>query len=200
MAAGYSNGKWQDNDGHYNIADGYKWLRQDHAPKVAWYNIVWSRLNTPKHMFNAWLIRHGRLLTLDRLHKMGITSQRTCFLCGYQDENHDHLFSSCTFTCRCYASFQIWLGLPSNGVVLAERMLKIRSCSGFLRKLLCSLVIALHYHIWHARNLCRVEQKVLHPKAIIQAVREDGRLAIIKYNYCQMSLCDREWCRVKGLM
>ncbi|XP_074288875.1 uncharacterized protein LOC141614022 [Silene latifolia] len=180
MAAGYIHGKWHDNDGHYNIADGYKWLRQDNAPKVTWYNIVWSRLNTPKHMFNACSHRDmgDYLLWIGRIRWVSLLKEPR-FLCGSQDENHDHLFSSCSFTCHCYASFQKWLGLPGNGVVLAERMLKIRSYSGFLRKLLCSLVIALHYHIWHARNLCRVEQRVLHPKAIIQAVREDGRLDIV---------------------
>ncbi|XP_074298966.1 uncharacterized protein LOC141629957 [Silene latifolia] len=200
LAAGYSNGQWQPKGGYYTIEDGYKWLRQDNSPKVTWFNIVWSKLNTPKHAFNAWLIRHGRLLTLDRLSKMGITDQSTCYLCGLQDEDHDHLFRKCIYTCICYARLQSWLGIQGSGFGSAEQMLKLRHCSGFLRKLLCSLVVATHYHIWHARNICRVEQRVLHPKLIIQAVLEDGRLALLKYKYFQISQHDREWCNLRGLM
>ncbi|XP_074298725.1 uncharacterized protein LOC141629650 [Silene latifolia] len=176
------------------------WLRQDNYPKVPWFNSVWSRLNTPKHVFNAWLIKHGRLLTLDRLHKIGITDQRTCYLCGVQDEDHTHLFRNCNYTRRCYDRMQSWIGVLGNGFGSTEQMLKLRHCSGFLRKFLCSLVVAMHYHIWYARNVCRVEQQVIHLKVIVKTVLEDGRLALLRYQYYQMSHYDREWCTLRGLM
>ncbi|XP_074313632.1 uncharacterized protein LOC141648816 [Silene latifolia] len=200
FASGYRNGQWQLQNGHYSIGNGYNWLRQDNLTKVPWFSSVWSRLNTPKHVFNAWLIKHGRLLTMDRLHKMGITDRMTCYLCGTHDEDHAHLIEKCSYTRRCYERMRAWIGALGNGFGSTEQMMKIRHCSGFLRKLLCSLVIAMHYHIWFARNACRVEYKVIHPSFLVKTVIEDGRLALLKYQYYHMSQNDREWCISRGLM
>ncbi|XP_074278607.1 uncharacterized protein LOC141602200 [Silene latifolia] len=200
LMGGYVDGKWLGKNGNYTIVAGYEWLRQVPWPKVNWYTIVWNKINTPKHCFTAWLIQHGRLLTLDRLCKMGVTNQKVCFLCGEQNEDHDHLFKYCRYTCLCYNRIQNWLNLRGGSFGNAGEMLKSRHYSGFIRKLFCSLVLATQYHVWYARNICRLEHRVLHPKAILQVVQEDGRMAILKYKYHMMSQIDRNWCRVRGLM
>ncbi|XP_074271342.1 uncharacterized protein LOC141595277 [Silene latifolia] len=87
----YIDNKWLGEDEEYTITTGYDWLMQSTNVKVPWYTIVWNRFNVNKHSFIAWLIKHERLLTLDRLFKMGIVTQLSCYLCGEDTENHEHL-------------------------------------------------------------------------------------------------------------
>ncbi|XP_074292459.1 uncharacterized protein LOC141619331 [Silene latifolia] len=110
---------------------------------------------------------------------MGITDQKMCFLCGDQAEDHDHLFTHCKFTCMCFRMLHNWINLQPRQPGTAEEMMKLRKVSGFMRKLLCSLVIATHYQIWYARNISRMEQKEMHPKIILNAVQEAGRGALM---------------------
>ncbi|XP_074315572.1 uncharacterized protein LOC141651774 [Silene latifolia] len=132
-------------------------------PKVEWYSTVWNNMNLPKHRFIAWLIKHKRLLTLDRLCRMGVTVQT------------------------------MQLGSP-------EKMMRLRKITGFRRKLLCSLVIATQYNIWHARNVCRMEHKVLHPVAIVKSVQEAVKSVMVHKRQDSLAASDINWCRLKGLM
>ncbi|XP_074314302.1 uncharacterized protein LOC141649514 [Silene latifolia] len=143
LKVGYTAGKWTGSNAEYTISSGYDWLHQENWPKVQWHNIVWNRLNTPKHCFNAWLIQQGRLLTLDRLCRMGITDQKTCYLCGIHPEDHDHIFNQCIFTQQCHDRTLNWLQIQVSGNGNAQDMMRNRRISAFRRKLLSSLMVAL---------------------------------------------------------
>ncbi|XP_020272595.1 uncharacterized protein LOC109847767 [Asparagus officinalis] len=56
------------------------------APRVIWHNTVLDGFLYPKHSFTLWLTCHSRLLTKDRLCRMGIlnTNLSNCMLCQWQ--------------------------------------------------------------------------------------------------------------------
>ncbi|XP_074278208.1 uncharacterized protein LOC141601803 [Silene latifolia] len=200
IKGGYIGDKWLGKDIEHKLTDGYDWMRQGNSPKVEWYNTVWNNMNLPKHRFIAWLIKHKRLLTLDRLCRMGITIQKLCFLCGEHDEDHEHLFFHCKYTCLCFNMLYKWIHLQPRQMGSPEEMMGLRKISRFRRKVLCSLVIATQYHIWHARNVGRIEHKVLHPMAIVKAVQEGGESVLLHKRQDNLAAVAINWCRMIGLM
>ncbi|XP_074289196.1 uncharacterized protein LOC141614342 [Silene latifolia] len=120
---GYAQGKWCGDD-CYTIANGYDWLRQEHLLKVQWYSVVWNRYNVPKWSFTMWLQQQQRLLTLDRLTKMGMEVPTECFLCGTAPESHSHLFSECVYTLKCHQLLADWLQLPKRDIVNCVKIAK----------------------------------------------------------------------------
>ncbi|WMV46880.1 hypothetical protein MTR67_040265 [Solanum verrucosum] len=71
------------------------------------------RIAIPKHRFILWLAEMGRLLTKDRLHKMGLDKgNQTCVLCNRDmAENAEHLFSQCVCIMEVWNEMQIWTGI-----------------------------------------------------------------------------------------
>eukprot|EP00252_Welwitschia_mirabilis_P008109 TRINITY_DN19815_c0_g4_i1.p1 TRINITY_DN19815_c0_g4~~TRINITY_DN19815_c0_g4_i1.p1 ORF type:complete len:116 (+),score=12.48 TRINITY_DN19815_c0_g4_i1:563-910(+) len=80
----------------FSSAAAYKIINEHHR-RVEWARNVWGRLTQPRHSFVAWLAMQERLITKDRLLKIGIGADQGCVLCGLMDENTSHLFFSCTF-------------------------------------------------------------------------------------------------------
>ncbi|XP_020254287.1 uncharacterized protein LOC109831369 [Asparagus officinalis] len=61
------------------------------SQNVPWFNIVWGKLNYPKHSFVLWLAVQNRLQTQDRLMRRGIINANSCLLCaGTGNENNNH--------------------------------------------------------------------------------------------------------------
>ncbi|XP_074278279.1 uncharacterized protein LOC141601871 [Silene latifolia] len=71
MVAGYVGDWWLKPHQEYTIASGYDWLSPPMV-KVNWTKFVWIKDAHPKHSFIGWLVMHERLLTRDRLKRMGI--------------------------------------------------------------------------------------------------------------------------------
>ncbi|XP_074293421.1 uncharacterized protein LOC141620453 [Silene latifolia] len=196
----YIDNKWLGKDGEYSISAGYDWLMQDPGVKVPWSTIVWNRFNVHKHSFIAWLIKHERLLTPDRLLKMGIVMQTNCYLCGEDIEDHEHLFVKCRYINQCYSKLLEWLNISLEGEVSAERMLKLRKCSGFVRLVLCAMVTAIQYQVWTVRNLCRHEQYVINPSKLVANVQRDCRLKLMQCQVETLKQGDVVWCKQRGLL
>ncbi|XP_074290286.1 uncharacterized protein LOC141617016 [Silene latifolia] len=192
--------KWLGKDGEYSIKDGYNWLIQEQNSRVSWYHVVWNRFNISSHCFNSWLIHQNRLLTLDRLTKMGIANQGTCFMCDVYQEDHDHLFAKCIYSRHCYGRLFDWLQIRMPGNLSPGGMLKLRNYSGFIRKLLSALMVATQYQIWYARNTSRVNQYVIHPGEIIRTVRQGCHLKLISCTKEGIKQEDIIWCRQRGLL
>lgn len=61
--------------------------------------------------YYGWLSLQGRLATVDRLHKWGIQVAEECVLCMSDDmETLSHLFFTCTYSHRIWASSPHWIG------------------------------------------------------------------------------------------
>ncbi|XP_074288167.1 uncharacterized protein LOC141613332 [Silene latifolia] len=101
----YSNNQWIAKSSGYSVADGYNWLR-DNSPQVPWRHLCWNALNVSRTSFIFWASQQGKLLTLDRLHKMGIVQSTVCFICGSEAESHEHLFYKCEYRKRCMQLMQ----------------------------------------------------------------------------------------------
>ncbi|XP_074266537.1 uncharacterized protein LOC141589812 [Silene latifolia] len=87
---------------HYSITAGYQWIKPDGAV-VPWYPWMLNEWIIPKQKFICWLIAHQRLLTQDRLMRMGILQSNKCFLCGLREESLDHLFFACPLAANAIA-------------------------------------------------------------------------------------------------
>ncbi|XP_074314306.1 uncharacterized protein LOC141649518 [Silene latifolia] len=196
----YVQGQWSDDDEKYTINDGYKWLTQHDMSRVSWFKSVWNKFIIPKHSFIIWLLNQERLLTLDRLGKMGITHQTRCFLCGIHDENHRHLFQECDYARHCYAQLFAWLQVQVPAHLSADSILRIRKYTGFTRLLLSSLVAAVQYHIWRCRNTCRVDGYVTHPTVILKRIKSDCRMRLMTLSIGSLKRGEIDWCMQRGLM
>ncbi|XP_074289197.1 uncharacterized protein LOC141614344 [Silene latifolia] len=196
---GYVNGKWRGLDTLYHIADGYCWLMQGTTHKVPWHTLVWNRYNLPKWCFIMWLKQHQRLLTLDRLQKMGITDQDICFVCGLDPENHTHLFTECTYAIRCFQLLADWLHIPVGNLIDLNLLLKLRSHSLLSKRIIQAAVAGVVYGIWQNRNHCRVDGYVQLPEQLIQQVKLVCKRRVLGVYHGVMKAVDRQWCNGIGL-
>lgn len=88
---------WLDGSGQYTAAKGYEWLRPKQG-RVLWYHVVWHKYKIPKCSFITWLTLNERLLSKDRLLKLGQVVDQVCVLCNQANETIPHLFFACEFT------------------------------------------------------------------------------------------------------
>ncbi|XP_074290831.1 uncharacterized protein LOC141617536 [Silene latifolia] len=197
---GYINGKWRGSDHSYTIADGYKWLMQESDQKVPWYNLVWNRYNVPKCSFIIWLIQHQRLLTLDRLHKMGIVDNTACFLYGVEMETHAHLFQDFIFARQCFHKVAHWLGIPVTGLLDWKKLICLKCPSMFRRPIDMAAMVSTSYYIWHNSNICRLEGYVMHPGKIAQMVQTECKQRVIGIHQGPLKASDMSWCTKIGFL
>ncbi|XP_074265050.1 uncharacterized protein LOC141587466 [Silene latifolia] len=115
IKAGYVGDWWLQNQQVYTIRSGYDWLGSP-CMKVPWAKFVWDSGALPKISFIGWLVMQGRLLTRERLKRMGIVMDDSCVLCANAPETHTHLFFACEYSKRCLQILSSRLGchLPSQ--------------------------------------------------------------------------------------
>ncbi|XP_074315304.1 uncharacterized protein LOC141651495 [Silene latifolia] len=148
------------------------------SPDIAWHPWTSTRLIIPRHGFIVWLTAHKRLLTQDRLLRMGITQTNVCFLCGCNAETVEHLFFQCPFSSRCLELAATWLKIapPDKGVM--EWWVKQRARSLLLKQVIAVVLASLIYHVWMSRNKCRIEGIVPHPQQVVKRCKEETLLRI----------------------
>ncbi|XP_074287932.1 uncharacterized protein LOC141613095 [Silene latifolia] len=117
---------------------GKPWLDYQPTAASSW---AWRKICEIKRELRMLTVKHERLQTLDRLHKIGITQMTCCYLCGEKDENHKHLFQECVYVRRCYQELYDWLEIHGQmrKVACAEDMMKQRGCSGFVSFILLNI-------------------------------------------------------------
>ncbi|XP_074297280.1 uncharacterized protein LOC141627984 [Silene latifolia] len=140
---------------HYAIKAGYQWFKPD-GGKVHWYPWMLNEWIIPKQQFICWLIAHKRLLTQDRLIRMGVIQSNTCFLCGLQEENLDHLFFECPFSSHSRKLVGDWcrFQIPQQNCI--RWWIELRQAAACKKKVLAMVLAGLMYHVWQCRNRCRV--------------------------------------------
>ncbi|XP_074304440.1 uncharacterized protein LOC141639159 [Silene latifolia] len=111
FTAAYQQNQWSDSpENEYTIARGYDLLR-DKDEKINWHNMVWNKLTIPKHGFMAWIYQHKNMNTNEKLYKLGISTDDTCYICGYQTETMDHLFFTCDYSKEVIKIVGQWIGI-----------------------------------------------------------------------------------------
>lgn len=193
LKSGYVNGKWRGTLTEYTIADGYRWLTTEQDIKVTWFNCVWNRYVIPKHSFIGWLAMQERLLTQDRLARMGVTTAGICYLCAQGMETHQHLFADCPYTQKCFAQLTEWLNITWTFPDTWKHILNDRKMTVFARQVVCAILMATYYGIWHNRNTCRVQGAVITPARLITLIKADIRLRISIVYAGRLSSRNLEW-------
>lgn len=76
-------------------------------------DLFWNRVNLPKQRFILWLETLGRLLTKDKLEKMGLVCENKVYvICTeVKEEDATHLFQQCTWTKKVWSAVREWIGV-----------------------------------------------------------------------------------------
>ncbi|XP_074266553.1 uncharacterized protein LOC141589828 [Silene latifolia] len=166
IKAGFVGAWWLQNQQVYTISSGYDWLGSP-CMNVPWANFVWDSGALPKISFIGWLVMQGRLLTRERLKRLGITLDDSCVLCARASETHDHLFFACEYSKRCLQILSSKLGchLPSQGWFAWWNSQVFPSQK--IQQHATMFLLGLIYSIWWSRNHCRTESVLLRPEYLI---------------------------------
>lgn len=92
---------WDSKGGSFSSSETWEKLRNKHQP-VAWHRIVWFPAAIPKHSFVLWLVFHGALVTRNKTCGWGYMGDSLCLFCRACQGSQDHLFFSCSFSCRIW--------------------------------------------------------------------------------------------------
>ncbi|KAK9677000.1 hypothetical protein RND81_11G115300 [Saponaria officinalis] len=176
----------------YNIRDIYSKL-VDEGTKVAWNPWVCTRLFFPKHRFIMWLIVQGRLLTQDRLVRMGIIHENCWFLCGMEEESHWHIFFTCVYSYDCARMVARWLGVTFSLYWTIDWWLRLRTRSLIQKQVIGLALASLFYRIWGVRNKARIESFIMYPRKLCNEVREDVLSRIRVCRVCSLCPRGRDW-------
>ncbi|KAK9675972.1 hypothetical protein RND81_11G045100 [Saponaria officinalis] len=185
----------QGSNVEYSINTGYSWL-VDEGARVRWFPWVGSSLLIPRHAFMLWLVVQGRLLTQDRLMRMRICQENCCFLCGVDEESHDHLFFRCQYSLRCLYLVRDWLGivLPATGIF--DWWVRLRMRSLLQKQIVAMTVASLTYRLWMARNVCRVDRVLPTPGVLCSNVCND---VLLRLAVCDVAMSPSVRIWVQGL-
>ncbi|XP_074305400.1 uncharacterized protein LOC141640528 [Silene latifolia] len=165
--------KW----GGYTVSQGYSWL-QPAVEQVDWAPWIVNNWLVPKHGFISWLAGQNRLLTQDRLLRMKIIQTNSCYLCGQGQEEHSHLFFRCVYSSTCKNLVSAWCKEKLPEQDWCAWWIKRRYRTITKKKIMGLILAALIYHIWAARNTCRVDRFLNRPEVVLQKIKHDVRSRI----------------------
>ena len=83
-----------DKEKGFSIKSMYKGF--DPSPAIDFpHHLIWNPVVPPKIGVFAWEATWGKVLTLDKLKRRGMTLVNRCFMCKEDQENIDHLLLHC---------------------------------------------------------------------------------------------------------
>ncbi|XP_020245399.1 uncharacterized protein LOC109823532 [Asparagus officinalis] len=142
------------------------------ATYAAWSDTIWGGLHYPKHSVILWLNTLSRLLTKDRLCKMGILNENQCILCSAQQETSKHMFFECQFSAHIWNEIMEWSDYSWRSCnwdqIISWYSTNLKG-KGYMKKIKRMTLSATVYWIWKERNL-RIFQGRMHTSD--QLVRE----------------------------
>ncbi|XP_074288077.1 uncharacterized protein LOC141613236 [Silene latifolia] len=189
----YTGNNWLNSTIPYTVHDGYEWPRLK-APKVPWRHICWNQLNVPKWAFIFWAVMHRRLLTKDRLIRMGITTDSLCEICCVQPEDHFHLFGGCDYFKTCCRLLQLSLKFSSFPQYMVHWFSSARKTK-LQRRFLGACYVGLVYAIWRVRNEARIDHYVRRPSSVIKAILAEVLARFNRGNITSLKQQDLAWIR-----
>lgn len=92
------------NDGKYSAKNGYKALINSKIWEEVEIplNLCWDPACLPKASFFLWLAFQNKILTVDRLNRIGLVGPSRCVLCKNDCENVDHLLYNFPYSRKCW--------------------------------------------------------------------------------------------------
>lgn len=144
MQEWYCNGHYcLTGSGRYSVALGYLKLIGN-MPKMEVAGLIWNRVSMRKHSFISWLAVLGRLLTEDKVHKMGLGAGDTdCSLCSSSIHclflEHGGLVQYSTMA---------GITCPSQGVQEMLTWIKHKHWNNGRKDILVAAYQAVVYNIW----------------------------------------------------
>ncbi|XP_019231943.1 PREDICTED: uncharacterized protein LOC109212727 [Nicotiana attenuata] len=186
--------EWQQVGGKYSIQKGYIW-RKGEMNDWPWARWIWNSVNVPKHSFINRLAMHKRLLTRERLEKLGVCTETRCEMCGGCIETIQHLFFECHFSEECLKILKEWLGLRANVLGIDGIWQRLtRNVKGTMcRKLITAVVATLVYKIWQARNDSIWNGKVPSPVMVCKQIQQECKIRLNMQNIRKEGRSSREW-------
>lgn len=121
---------------------------------------LWKSWAPPKCKVFLWLAIRNRCWTADRLAKSGLPHPAMCPLCDQEDEDVQHLFTSCVFAREVWVKVLSPLGLqnliPSRHAnSFADWWRKvIKRVPKCKKKGVNSLIILTAWSLWKHKNSC----------------------------------------------
>lgn len=139
----------------YSVARGYLDL-MGKATEMEAAELIWSRIVLPKHRFLLWLAAQDRLLTKERMQRIGIGCDNTrCGMCEEDKlENSTHLFYECNWAEEAWEILQQWIDVKLQHREIKEALVRIKHKhqSRFKKGVMATIYGAMIYQIWIARN------------------------------------------------
>ncbi|XP_074300300.1 uncharacterized protein LOC141631540 [Silene latifolia] len=163
--------------------------------KYAWWlankqDHLW--LNVPKWAFIFWAVMHRRLLTKDRLIRMGITSDSLCEICLVQHEDHIHLFGGCDYFKNCCRILQQSLKISTFPQDMVHWFSSARKTK-LQRRFIGACFVGLVYAIWRVRNEARIDHYVRRPSMVIKAILAEVFARFNRRNITRLKQQDIDW-------
>ncbi|XP_074265750.1 uncharacterized protein LOC141588194 [Silene latifolia] len=174
------------------MKSGYDWVRGFHT-SVPWCHLVWNTLNLPKTSFICWAIMHCRLLTKDRLIRMGMNVDPLCDICRVCSEDHQHLFVDCSYFLYYFKLLLDSLRLNVQPATVAHWFSNARNVPKLQKRVFGATYVALLYQIWMCRNEARVSQFVRRPEIVVQQVLNGVKLRFQRLNVSKLKHRDSVW-------
>lgn len=90
-------------DGTYKVKEGYKIIinSQRWEEVNIPLNLCWDTIGLPKAGIFLWEVAQSRILTTDRIRKMGFEGPSRCLLCKEEAETTEHIFYNCKYAKEC---------------------------------------------------------------------------------------------------
>lgn len=191
---GYKGNDWQKGGGKYTIQEGYKWMKGE-MEDWPWARWIWSNVNIPKHSIICWLAVRQRLLTRERLEKVGVCTETRCEICGESKETIQHLFFECKFSNECLKLLLKWLGKGIQEPDIENVWKKLtRNVKGKMsRKFITATISALIYKIRMVRNKAVWNNKVMHPELICKQIKQECKIKLKMQNIRKEGRNSRNW-------
>lgn len=95
--------------GKYSVKLGYNLLAITGKESFSSKDLCWNKDVLPKAGAFAWLAYRGRILTVERLRRIGFVGPSRCPLCEHQEESLDHLLIQCHYASKCWDLVQFKL-------------------------------------------------------------------------------------------
>jgi len=143
---------------------------------------IWKTWALPRCNFFVWLAILNRCWTADRLARRGLEHPECCLLCDQEEENIQHLLTTCVFARIVWFSVLELIGLQQlapgwNDKIFADWWLHAEQrVPSESRKGFNSLVVLVAWCIWKHRNGCVFEGTSPSFNVIMQDIREEAKL------------------------
>ncbi|XP_020262713.1 uncharacterized protein LOC109838703 [Asparagus officinalis] len=168
------------------ISSIYRVLQHSN-PIAEWCNTIWDGLQIPKHSFILWLVAQSRLLTQDRLCRMGIISSNQCALCSNNLETCSHLFFECQYSATVWNLVMDWLKFNWKSCnwdsIINWFSHSLKRKRNFTEKLKRMALAVSVYMLWSERNLRIFQEKARQPDILFRAIKITIYSKILNENF-----------------